>query len=259
MMRQLIWTALIAVTGMWAQEPAPPGRGYVNQIASGGGWKTTLTLFNPTSSQGQVSVVFRADDGSALSLPLAVTQGGARQTGTGSEVSRTIQPLATLVIESEAPAGSGVLTGWAEVVSYTRITGSAIFSQTGADGRSVEAICPVDYNVLPSMVVPFDNRQGAATGVALVNPTNDQVNLIVRSRNENGIELGQSRLMLPPRGHAAFVIGDQLPSIAGQQGTVEFVSPVAGLLTGLGLRFSASGGFTSVPVVHLSVPLATQP
>jgi hypothetical protein len=258
-MKRFVCAALMGVVAMWAQEPAPPGRGYISQIASGGGWKTTLTLFNPTSSQGQVLILFHADDGSGLSLPLVVTQGGARQTGTGAEVSRTIQPLATLVIETDAPAGSGVVVGWAEVVSYTRITGSAIFSQTGADGRSVEAICPLDYNVLTSMVVPFDNRQGAATGVALVNPTNEQVNLIVRSRNENGIELGQSQLMLPPKGHTAFVMGEQLPGTGGQQGTVEFVSPVASLLTGLGLRFSATGGFTSVPVVHLSVPLATQP
>jgi len=50
--------------------------------------------------------LFRADDGSPLSLPLVVTQRGARQTGTSSEVGRTIQPLATLVIESEAPANS---------------------------------------------------------------------------------------------------------------------------------------------------------
>jgi hypothetical protein len=258
-MKLLEWTALISVTGMWAQEPPPLLRGYVSQIASGGGWKTTLTLFNPSSGQGQVSVLFCADDGSPLSLPLVVTQGGARQAGTSSEVGRTIQLLAVLVIESEAPAGSSVLTGWAEVISPTRVTGSAIFSQQGQDGRSVEAIVPLDYSALPSVVVAFDNRAGAATGVALVNPTDSQVNLIVRSRNENGIELDQSRLMLPPRGHTAFVIGERVPSIAGQQGTIEFLSPIAAQLTGLGLRFGAIGGFTSVPVVHLSEALVTQP
>ena len=257
-MKQLVWTALIIVTGLWAQEPAP-SRGYVSQIASGGGWKTTLTLFNPTSAQGEVSVLFRADDGSPLSLPLVVTQGGVKQTGTSSEVGRNIQPLAMLVIESEGPAGSTVVTGWAEVISRPRVTGSAIFSQQGPDGRSVEAISPVDYSALPSVVVTFDNRQGAATGVALVNPTETQVNLIVRSRNENGIELAQSRLMLPPRGHTAFVIGERLPSIAGLQGTIEFLSPTTTQLTALGLRFSATGGFTSIPVLHLSEPLVTQP
>ena len=258
-MKQLVLAALICVTRMLAQEPLPPSRGYVSQIASGGNWKTTLTLFNPTSGQAQVSVLFRADDGSPLSLPLVVTQGGARQAVTSSEVGRTIQPLATLVIESEGPAGSSVLTGWAEVISRARMMGSAIFSQQSPTGRSVEAIAPVDYSVLPSLVVTFDNREGVATGIALVNPTDSQVNLIVRSRNENGIELDQSRLMLPPRGHTAFVIAERLPSIAGLQGTIEFVSPIAAQLTGLGLRFTAAGGFTSIPVLHLNEPLATQP
>jgi hypothetical protein len=109
------------------------------------------------------------------------------------------------------------------------------------------------------MVVPFDNREGSATGVALVNPTDSQARLIVRSRNENGIELDQNQLVLPPKGHAAFVIGDRFPSTMGQQGTIEFVSPTAEMITGLGLRFTASGGFTSIPVLHLTEPLMTQP
>jgi hypothetical protein len=257
-MKQLVWAALISVSSLWAQPPAV-ARGYVSQIASGGGWKTTLTLFNPTAGQGQVSVLFHADDGSPLVLPLVVTQGGVRQMGTSSELDRTIQPLATLVIESEAPAGSGVLTGWAEVLSRSGIRGSAIFSQKVSDGRSVEAIAPVDFSILQSMVMPFDNREGAATGVALVNPTNNQVNVIVRARNENGIELSQRRVSLPAQGHTAFVIGERFPELAGQQGTIEFLNPIEGLVTGLGLRFSASGGFTSVPLLHLAQPLVTQP
>ena len=110
-MKQLVWMALISVMSICAQQQQPPplARGYVSQIASGGGWKTTLTLFNTTSAQTQVSVFFRADDGSPLSLPLVITQGGARQTGTASQVGLTIQPLATLVIESEAPAGSSTV------------------------------------------------------------------------------------------------------------------------------------------------------
>lgn len=271
MMKQFLWTVLIGVTGMWAQQQPPPPllHGLVSQIASGEDWKTTLTLFNPTAAQSEVVIVFRADDGSPLSLPLVVTQGGARQTGMASEVGRTIQPLATLVIESEAPAGSGISIGWADVISRTRITGSAIFRQARSDGRSVEAIAPVDYSLLRSLVVPFDNREGVATGVALVNPMDTQVNLIVRSRNENGIELDQSRLILPAGGHTAFVIGERFPSIAGLQGTIEFLVPGSfgdagsgappAQLTGLGPRFSITGGFTSIPVLHLNEPLATQP
>ena len=260
-MKQLVWMALISVMSICAQQQQPPplARGYVSQIASGGGWKTTLTLFNTTSAQTQVAVFFRADDGSPLSLPLVITQAGTRQTGTAPQVGLTIQPLATLVIESEAPAGSSTVTGSAEVLSRTRIPGSAIFRQQGPDGRTVEAIAPVDYGVSASIVVPFDNRDGAATGIALVNPTERQINLIMRSRNENGVELDQSRLMLPPEGHTAFVIAERVRSLAGQQGTIEFMSPGDERFSGLGLRFSATGGFTSVPVLQLREPLPTRP
>jgi hypothetical protein len=236
-----------------------PIRAYISQIASGGGWSTTLTLFNPTSGQDTVTIAFQADDGSALPLPLIITQGGARQVLTSSEVSRTIQPLATLTIESEAPSTSATLAGWAEVTTVRSFSGSAVFRQRFQDGRTVEAIAPLDSSAPSSVVVPFDNREGSSTGVALVNPADTQVNLIVRSRNENGIQFDQNRMMLPPRGHSAFVIADRFPSSIGQQGTIEFVSPIAERLTGLGLRFSASGGFTSVPVLHLTEPLATQP
>jgi hypothetical protein len=260
-MKLFVCMALLILTSVWAQspQPRPLAHAYVSQIASGGGWKTTLTLFNPASRQDTVTVLFRADDGASLSIPLVVTQGGARQVGTSSEVSRTLQPLATLVIESEAPVTSNTLVGWAEVISSRPIPGAAIFSQRDQDGRAMEATAPLDSSALSSLVVPFDNRAGFASGVALVNPTDSPVLLIVRSRNENGIELDQSRLELPARGHTAFVIGDRFPSSTGQQGTIEFVNPTAERLTGLGLRFNAAGSFTSIPVLHLMEPLVTQP
>jgi hypothetical protein len=261
-MKLFVFTTLVTFTGLWAQSPSQPrvARGYFSQIASGGGWKTTLTLFNFTAAQTDVMVLFRAGDGSALSLPLVVTQGGARLVGTSSEVSRVIQPLATLVIESEATAAGNTFAGWAEVISERPVSGAAIFRQRGQDGRTVEAVGSLDSTTLPSLVVPFDNRDGVASGVALVNPTGDQVLVIARSRNENGIELDQARFLLPPWGHTAFVLGDRFPSSTGLQGTFEFLTTRAGeRLTGLGLRFSASGGFTSIPVLHLPQPLATQP
>ena len=78
-----------------------------SQIASGGGWKTTLTLVNLSSSQNSLRVTFQGDDGRSLTLPLVITQQGNPQTASASSVDRTLAPGATLLIESEAPAASG--------------------------------------------------------------------------------------------------------------------------------------------------------
>ena len=77
------------------------------------------------------------------------------------EVSRTLQPLSTLTIESEGPATSTTLVGWAEVTSLRPFSGSAVFRQRSADGRTVEAVAPLDSSAPSSVVVPFDNREGS--------------------------------------------------------------------------------------------------
>jgi hypothetical protein len=175
------------------------------QIASGGAWKTSLTLMNLSSVQNPVRVAFRGDDGRSLILPLVVTQQGTPQAVSSSSVERTVQPGATLLIESEAPS-SATVVGWAEVISAGPVAGFAIFRQRGPDGRDSEGTAPVESGGTASLLLPFDNTAGFVTGVALVNGTGDAVIVTATIRDDNGAQIGLQAVALPCHG-AHFVRG----------------------------------------------------
>ncbi len=62
----------------WAQQ-VPPTHSTISQIASGGGWKTALTLLNLSTAANSVTVTFQDDNGQPLVLPLAITVAGTSQ------------------------------------------------------------------------------------------------------------------------------------------------------------------------------------
>ncbi|MCU1237596.1 MAG: hypothetical protein JWP63_5563 [Candidatus Solibacter sp.] len=242
---------IASATSALAQQ-VTPGHSSISQIASGGGWKTTLTLLNLSSSASSVTVTFQNDDGMPLVLPLIITQEGTSQPQVSSVVVRVVPALATLLIESEAPPNSETATGWADVASFRPFAGFAIFRQRGQDGRDSEGTAPLEGTGLPGLILPFDNSAGFSTGIAMVNPGADRANLVAIVRDENGLILGQFGVPLIARGHTAFVVAERLAASKGRRGSIEFQHTGNGTVTGLGLRFSTSGSFTSVPGVPIA-------
>ncbi|MCX6630979.1 MAG: hypothetical protein NTW28_25485 [Candidatus Solibacter sp.] len=217
-----------------------------SQIAVGGAWKTSLTLVNLSAAQNPVRVAFRGDDGRPLTLPFVVTQQGATQAASGSSVERTVQPGATLLIESEAPS-SATVTGWAEVISSGPVAGFAIFRQRGPDSRDSEGTSPLESGGTASLLLPFDNTAGFVTGVALVNATSEAVIVTATIRDDNGAQIGLQAVALPAMGHTSFGVTDRFSMTSGRRGIIEFRNTAGGAVTGLGLRFSSFGSFTSIP------------
>ena len=220
-----------------------------SQLASGGGWKTSLTLVNLSSAENPVRVTFRGDDARPLTLPLVVTQRGTAQAVTASSLERTVEPGATLLIESEAPASSATLVGWAEAVTSAPVAGFAIFRQRGPDGRDSEGTAPLENaSAANGLLLPYDNTAGFATGVALVNGTGDAVIVTATIRDDNGTQIDLQAVALPAMGHTSFAVGDRFSVTSGRRGVIEFRNAAGGAVTGLGLRFSPFGSFTSIPV-----------
>lgn len=220
-----------------------------SQIASGGGWKTTLTLVNLGPAQNSVRVTLRGDDGSALGLPVVITQQGNSQAATLSSIERTMESGAGLLIESEAPVSSATQVGWAEVISSGPVAGFAIFRQRGLDGRDSEGTAPLDSSKSSSLLLPFDNTAGFVTGVALVNSTSQAVVVNATIRDDNGAQIGLQAVALPAMGHSSFAVADRFSMTSGRRGIIEFQNTAGGAIAGVGLRFSPFGSFTSVPVV----------
>jgi hypothetical protein len=78
-------------------------------------------------------VALHADDGTALSLPVTMTQQGITQTMTVSSINAALNRNATFLISIEDQVASTVV-GWADVLSSGTVAGFAIFRSTPQSG-----------------------------------------------------------------------------------------------------------------------------
>jgi sugar lactone lactonase YvrE len=228
---------------------APPltRSGVFAHIAVGGPWTTTIYVANTSANQAIVALVLHADDGSALNLPMTVTQQGASQSLTASSVNTVIGPDASLVITSGSQVAATV-TGWVDVLSSIPLSGFAVFSTTES-GTPSEGTSPLQTEFESRIDLPYDDRAGFVTAVALANLSNSAATITATIFDPTGVQLGVQTLTLPANGHTSFLFPDQLPQTAGQQGIVQFQSS-SGSLAGVGLRANPQGTFTSIPIIE---------
>ncbi len=228
--------------------PPPPTltrSGILSHIAAGGDWNTSMTIVNPSSSAVPVTVAFRNDDGSALSIPVTTTNQGATQSFTAASVSATIGPNATLLISTGQLASTVV--GWADVSSTGSLGGYAIFRQTPQSGSASEGTVPLQTQLPSTITLPYDNTAGFVMGVALANLSTTLASTTATIWDDSGNQLGTQFITIPGNGHTAFVLPNEFPLIAGKRGIVKFQN--TGGIAGIGLRFSPFGTFTSVPTM----------
>ncbi|MBN9662525.1 MAG: putative Ig domain-containing protein [Acidobacteria bacterium] len=223
-----------------------PRAGVIAQLASGGGWKTSIVLLNPTSSPAQVRVNLMAEDGTPLVLPVTISQAGASITVSAAVVDRTIASNGLLQIDTEALI-STTSVGWADVRSSSSISGYAIFRQRSGSGSDSEGTSPLETKFPTNVLVSYDHTSGFSTGVALVNlETSGTVTAIMR--DDSGNELARDAIAIGAGGHTSFSMADRFPILNGRRGTVEFVNNQNSGTVALGLRFSPTLTFTSLPV-----------
>lgn len=232
---------------------APPSAarsGVVSQVASGGGWSTSLYLVNATASAVPVVVKFWANNGTALTLPLTVTMTGVNQTSNASSVSETVAPNATLLIASESQT-STESTGWAEIISTGVITGYGAFHYTSPSGVESEGTVPFETAFSPSFILPYDGMDKFSSAIALTNLMPSQSAAVTATVwDGNGRQIATQVINLSAGGHIAFLLTDKFPSTTSNRGIIEFRAGTAINISGLDLRINPIGGFTSVPSLH---------
>ena len=195
-----------------------------------------------------MTVQLRGDDGSALSLPVTVTQASGAQTATASSFNGTINPNGTLLLST----GDGIpstAVGWANVLSTGSISGFAIFRFIVPSGVS-EGTVPLQSTQVSysKITVPYDNTANFQTGVALANLASSPVTVTATTWDQSGSQIDMQSFTLLANGHIAFNVATQWTATDNKQGIIVFQSNGGGL-TGLGLRFSPFGTFTSVPSI----------
>ena len=233
--------------------------GAIAQLASAGGWTTTFTFVNTGTTAAQMRLNFYKGDGTPLSIPLNFPQSpnaaGPIFAGT---IDQTIAPGAELVLQTTGGINQPIKTGWAQLFTNGSITGFATYSEVIGSGVQ-DALVPLQPGNSPGYVIPYDNTSGAGTAVALVNTTTGaiNVNVTVVISGGAGSTIDQltdftTTLPLPPRNYTAFFVSSQFSDTAGVRGTLKFSTGTPGQISVLGLRFNASGAFSSTPAIPTS-------
>jgi hypothetical protein len=213
----------------------------IPQLVDGGGWKTTFFLVNDDNTSHQYSISFYAESGSALALPLA--NGSLSSDLTGVVAANGLEIIET----AGSPSGS-VAVGWAFINADSHVTGFAVFRQQVPGRPDFEATVPFEAQLYQVMNVPFDNINGFATGVALVNDGTSAASIQATVFDASGQTIAvEPQLSIPVGGHTSFNLATQFSATAGISGIVQF-SASGPVVAGLGLRFNSQGAFTSFPV-----------
>jgi hypothetical protein len=234
----------------------PPGTlsriGVCSQIASGGGWRTRLTLVNLDTVPIQVRAKFFTDSGQALTLPLTFPQPGRGGGQLGSSVDRTLAVGESFVIESEAGSASLTLQGWVDIGATGKAGAFATFRNQVTGQPDIETTSPMDSTNRSMLVVPYDNTSPYVTAIALVNGSNIiSASIVATILDDNGaVLLNQVPIgVLNANGHLAFVVPDLLPFTAGGRGTLRLESSLGVPINALALLFGTNRIFTSIPVM----------
>jgi hypothetical protein len=214
----------------------------VPQIADGGGWKTSMALFNRSNRTIQGTLTFHGGRGEMVAFPIGAFQ-------PVSVMTLTLGPNETRNIETEGTA-STTTVGWALIDADDDIAGFAVFRQRVVGRPDFEATVPVVLGG-SQMISAFDQTGGFTTGLALVSLNSGQVTLTLTFRDEIGNLMLERTVVLDTRHHTSFSFADRYPELAGKKGSLVIVGRSSAIQSGvfapLGLRFNPTGSFTTVP------------
>src|SRR5262249_45309793 len=146
-------------------------------------------------------------------------------------------------------SASGPLgVGWADVLANGALSGYLTFGVTSSGVPPSEGTVPLDARLSTSLILPYDNTGGAQTALAVANQTATPQTITVTLFDQSGAQLTSSPMTLPALGHVSFFVANRFSQVANQLGIIQFQS--GGAVTGVGLRFSPSGSFTSIPIIR---------
>ncbi len=217
---------------------------YFPQIADGGGYRTTLTLVNPTDSAISATLETFQGNGTPLIMTLNGTAAASRPL--------TIPAKGVALLES-ANLG-GVVAGWARVRGATgRLGGSIVYGYLSNGSLVSEAgIDPARKTAGFSLSV--DTRNGYLSGVAIANP-DDSLSRTYRLSlyDAQGVQVGTMKtLILGPHQHTAQMV-EQLFSLSSLKDFTGIMTVHAeeGTVIGTTLRFTSDlSVFASIPVIY---------
>jgi hypothetical protein len=138
------------------------------------------------------------------------------------------------------------VVGSAQLTTTGNVSGFEIFRWLT---YGQEASVPLETRSPSSFVLVFDNTNQLTTGVAVSNMTNTTGYVSVNLRDDSGAPIFTTPLVLPPFAHTSFLLPVSYAATGNRRGLAEFVVPVAGQISVIGLRAGPNGALTTIPVL----------
>ena len=215
----------------------------IAQIATGGGWKTSIQLVNMGTKPAQFTINFYNDAGTAQMLTIV-------DAGRMTSVSGTLAVGASRTIEIEETTGL-TIQGWGLLQTADPIGGQVILRQRIAGLPDSEGAVPLSSQSDRHFFMPFDQLNNAVTGYALANTSPGAQQAMIIFRDESGVELRRATINFPAFSHQAFSL-KQFPELDGKRGYAEVTVPFTGLpasittsIAMMALRFAPNSQFTT--------------
>ncbi len=221
---------------------------YFAQIADGGGYVTTITIFNATSSLATGRLTFTESNG----MPWFITIDGVY----AHQFPLAIPPMGSKRLFID---GKNYLlkTGWAVLESESNLQGVATFDYR-PDLTLVDTVGVIASTSGRRFVIPIYASPESDTGFAIANIGTTGVTVRLALHDENGNEKfsrTDSRFNpLAAQNHISIFVSEifpKLPSIFVGSLTIEVVG--TGEITAMGLCFN-EGQLSSVPVAPIGAP-----
>jgi hypothetical protein len=216
----------------------------IAQVASAGGWDTTLTLVNLSTVPSGATLNFFDDSGNPLSLPFTFPQGTLTAT-TNSIFQGSLNASGLLLLDTTGLPTQAANIGWGLMQASGTVSGYALFTNTP---NNWQAAVPIETLNASSYLLPFDNTGTLSTGLAIANLSTQAADINVTIRDDSGTAIGTEVISVPAQGHTSFMLNSVYPVTAAIRGTIEFDTPAGGQINVLGLRVNGPA-LTTVPVL----------
>lgn len=218
-------------------------------MATGGGWETTLVLVNMGTRAVSFDQRFYDTQGRPMEVTFrAIPSGQPTTTARATGVLEAGSSFNVLLYDRGQP----LQIGWSQLVydsTSDRLGGYEIFRSFLGGGLTFEALVPLSATDDYKFYLPFDNREGFVTSMALLNGGAGPTTVSLTFRSTAGVVLTQDTVVLPAGNQTAFSIPGQYAQTRGQVGTL-YVTGSSNFLSSLGFRFNGAGGFATIPIMN---------
>jgi hypothetical protein len=238
-MKRLALLVVFALSAFGAVRPqisssTAIGDQVITHLADGGGWLTTIVLVNLSNAPASFDISFFDDTGAPYAFPFVENGNVSALTG------QQIPAGGRWTINTVGSAGGYTTTGWADITNATgNIGGYAIFQY----GNQMATV-PIESWNGSRLILPFQDGNGIAMGVALVNPCTGPSDVTVTFRDNYGSLIFADSFPMTPGQHTSFVVRQRWPALAGRVGTALYETN--GCLSGLGILANSAGAYTTV-------------